>query len=547
MPLPTALDHAACYRALSARDPRFDGVFFVGVTSTRIYCRPVCPAKTPQQTNCKFFSHAAAAERYGFRPCLRCRPELAPGDAPVDATALLANNAERAIAAGALNGSSVESLAASLAVTARHLRRAVVAHLGVSPVELATTHRLLLAKRLLHETSLPVGQVAFAAGFESLRRFNAAFKSHYRLAPAMLRQEARTTPSPHVTQRALKVSASNAATTSPSSADMITLTLEYRAPMDWDTTLSWIAARAAPSAEWVGDGRYAATMALPAHHDATREPQMVYGHVEVAHRPARVSVSARRTRSSNHAAAPARGAVVARISASLLPVLMPVLAKLRDLFDLDANPDAIAQHLVRVGVARSVESFGGVRIPGTLDGFALAVRAIVGQQVSVRGATTIMSRLVERFGEPYVGTHPSLTRRMPTAACIANASTADIATLGLPGARADAIRVLAREVASGALHLTPGGDIAETMRALIALPGIGDWTAQYIAMRALRWPDAFPANDLILRRAAGNLTAAQLRNRAESWRPWRAYAAMHLWRTGALAADTATTPTSTDQ
>ena len=511
---PTGLDPSACYRALTARDPRFDGVFFVGVASTRIYCRPICPAKTPRQTNCTFFSHAAAAERYGFRPCLRCRPELAPGHASVDAIDTLASSAAHAIAAGALNGGSVDTLARSLAVTSRHLHRAVVTHFGVSPIELATTHRLLLAKQLLHETTLPVGQIAFAAGFASLRRFNAAFKSRYRLAPTALRRDAVTTP---FTRSANGVQSATSADVVTTSDDMITLTLAYRAPLDWSTTLAWLAARAAPSAEWVGDGRYAATIAVRSS-ETNGGTRVHYGHIDVTHH--------------------ARGTIEAQISASLLPVLMPVLAKLRDLFDLDANPDAIAQHLVRVGVAPSVQAFGGVRIPGTLDGFALAIRAIVGQHVSVRGATTVMTRLVERFGERYPSAHPFLTHIVPTADCLANASTADIATLGMPGKRADAIRALAREVASGTLPLTPGGNVAETMRTLVALPGIGDWTAQYIAMRALRWPDAFPANDLILRRAAGNLTAAQLRNRAELWRPWRAYAAMHLWRTGSLASNT---------
>ncbi len=567
------LDRPSCYRALTARDARFDGVFFVGVTSTRIYCRPVCRAKTPREGNCRFFSNAAAAERAGFRPCLRCRPELAPGNAPVDAGVVLAERAARAIAAGALNGASVEVLADSLGVTGRHLRRAVVQHLGVSPIDLATTHRLLLAKRLLHESTLPVGQVAFAAGFDSLRRFNAAFKARYRLTPAALRREAdegsaqgvagaRTGASSgaragsdaakHVGARASTPASTRrvAVATQPNAqrdmlaaddgmdeatADDLVLALDYRPPLHWESLLGFLAARATPGVESVEQGRYAATVRLPAvlppaeSASATREGvREIVGHVVVEMR----ADDGRRPRGATPNTA-GRGTIVARISPSLVPVLMPLLARLRDLLDLDANPDVIARHLVRAGAVESAAAFAGVRIPGTLDGFALAVRAILGQQVSVRGATTVMGRLVERFGEPYAGLHASLTRLMPTAARLARLTTGDVATLGMPGARADAVIALARAVVAGDVTLAPGADAGRVIKALTALPGIGDWTAHYIAMRALRWPDAFPANDLVLRRAAGNLTAAQLIKRAEPWRPWRAYAAMHLWRTSA--------------
>lgn len=536
------LDRSSCYRALTARDARFDGVFFVGVTSTRIYCRPVCRAKTPRERNCRFFSHAAAAERAGFRPCLRCRPELAPGNAPVDAESVLAERAARGIAAGALNSGSVEELAAALGVTGRHLRRAVVQHLGVSPIDLATTHRLLLAKRLLQDTALPVAQVAYASGFESLRRFNAAFKARYRLTPVSLRRE-----SDGVNVGAGAFVAPATADANGDRSDDVVLTLDYRQPLHWASLFGFLAARAAPGAEFVGDGRYAATLRVPAALATTGEggdagamsssrlssgaprgsASVLTGHVIVGMRAA--PQAPRRGRVPNADA----GEIVVRISSSLIPVLMPVLSRLRDLLDLDANPDAIARHLARAGVVASVADFAGVRIPGALDGFALAVRAILGQQVSVRGATTVMGRLVDRYGEPYDGGHPALSRLMPTAATLARLRTGDIASLGMPGARADAVLALARAVDAGDVQLVPGGDAARTMRALTALPGIGDWTAHYIAMRALRWPDAFPANDLVLRRAAGNLTAAQLIRQAEPWRPWRAYAAMHLWRSAA--------------
>ena len=494
------LERPAYYRALTARDERFDGVFFVGVTSTKIYCRPVCRAKTPRLANCRFFSNHAAAERAGFRPCLRCRPELAPGNAPVDATAALAGQATRAITAGALNGVGLEALARSLGVTARHLRRAVVLHLGVSPIDLATTHRLLLAKRLLHETSLSITQVAFASGFESLRRFNDAFKTRYRLAPALLRREV-------VSSHAVPAS-------SMPTMDYIELSLEFRQPLQWESLLAFLAARATPGAEVVDGSRYARTVRV----------NDVVGHVVVEMRDG--------TR---------RPALAARISASLVPVLMPLLAHLRDLFDLDANPDAIAAHLVRAGLVESPESVLGFRVPGCIDGFELAVRAILGQQVSVRGATTLMGRFVQAFGDSYSDANtahptddaasPELRLVAPTAARVARLSAADIAALGMPTTRAEAILGLARAMTDGSLSLAAGGDVPKQMKALNALHGVGDWTTQYVAMRALRWPDAFPSGDLALRKAVGHLTATQLLARAEAWRPWRAYAAMYLWRT----------------
>ena len=506
------MDRSSCYRALRARDARFDGAFFVGVTSTGIYCRPVCRSKTPRVANCRFFSNAAAAERSGFRPCLRCRPELAPGNAPVDATRALADQAVRAITDGALTGHSIETLAQRFGVTSRHLRRAVTERLGVAPIELATTQRLLLAKRLLHESSLPVGQIAFAAGFESLRRFNAAFKQHYRLNPAALRRAAADSDMP--------VEADGA----------IELTLAYRSPIHWDALMTFLAARATPGVEYVESSRYAATVRLPGAPRAA-DGAAPRGRIVLSEVVGDVLVERRVAGARGQRTARANHEVVVRVSPSLVTALMPLLARVRDVLDLDANPDVIARHLAKAGLLAKPAQLAGVRIPGALDPFALAVRAILGQQVSVKGATTVMGRLVAAFGTPYAGGDPRLTRLMPTPHAIARLRTGDLATLGMPGKRADAVIALARGVVDGTLDLSPGADPARACAALTALPGVGDWTAHYIAMRALRWPDAFPANDLVLRRAAGNLTAAQLLKRAEAWRPWRGYAAMHLWRT----------------
>jgi AraC family transcriptional regulator of adaptative response / DNA-3-methyladenine glycosylase II len=486
------LDTAGCYRALAARDRRFDGVFYVGVTSTGIYCRPVCRARTPRRERCRFFNNAAAAERAGFRPCLRCRPELAPGHSSVDAVGRLALAAASRIAEGALNGGDVEHLARELGVGSRHLRRVLEREVGVTPVELAQTQRLLLAKRLLTDSELPVTDVAHASGFQSLRRFNALFRARYRLNPTGLRGAHRN-GAKHAT--AMNGHAEHEA------GGVIHLTLAYRPPFAWQPLLRFLAARATPGVESVQNNRYRRTISIGPHH----------GWLAVTHCPSAHALSV-------------------EVSASLIPVLMAVLARLRQLFDLDANPSDIDGHLAKEGLAALVRRTRGLRVPGTVDGFELAVRAILGQQVSVRGATTLAGRFAAMFGAPAASSSP-LPRLTPTAARVADATVAEIATIGLPRARATSIHVLARAVAEGDIHLAPGAAARDMMRRLTSLTGIGPWTAQYIAMRALRWPDAFPSSDLALRRAAGVATPAKLEHAAERWSPWRSYAAMHLWST----------------
>jgi AraC family transcriptional regulator of adaptative response / DNA-3-methyladenine glycosylase II len=473
------LDHDSCTRALEARDPRFDGVFFVGIRSTGIYCRPICPARTTLRKNRRFFSSAAAAERAGFRPCLRCRPELAPGLARVDAVPRLVQSAAARIAAGAMNGRDVETLARELGVTGRHLRRAMQTELGVSPIQLAQTHRLLHAKHLLTDTRLPVAQVAYASGFQSVRRLNALFRARYELNPQALRR--RPIPKDD-TSRSL------------ASLVMTSLTLSYRPPIDWDALLAFLAARATPGVEMVEHGVYSRTVMIDGHT----------GIVRVSHDAPAVRVD---------------------VSASLVPVLMPVCARVRHLFDLDAEPDRIDAHLSKA-FGRKLRR--GVRVPGAFDGFELAVRAVLGQQVSVRGATTLMARLVERLGSSVEG-HGSLGFVAPSAERVAVAKVAEIQAIGLPASRAATIWELAKAVADGSLTISPEADVREMTRRMLELPGIGPWTAEYVAMRAVHWPDAFPSSDLVLRRNAGNLTSSQLQRVAEQWRPWRAYAAMHLW------------------
>jgi AraC family transcriptional regulator of adaptative response / DNA-3-methyladenine glycosylase II len=477
------------YRALVARDPRFDGIFFVGVTSTGIYCRPICRAPKPRADRCRYFSTAAAAERRGFRPCLRCRPELSPGSAPgvsADAVRRLADAAAERIAAGALDAGGVDALAAELGVSARHLRRVVERELGASPVDLAQTHRLLTAKRLLTDTALPVTQVAFASGFRSIRRLHTLFRERYRLSPGALRRSARTAPRRNLAEPGLALS------------------LSYRPPYDWSAMLGWLTSRATPSVEEVAGGRY-------------RRAVRIGGYVGV------VSVGA----------APRGAALEVELSPMLLPALVPLLTRLRRLLDLDADPATIGSALGRdPWLAPLLERRPGLRVPGAFDGFELALRTILGQQVSVRGASTLAGRLAQRLGEPLP---PDLAAerlgRLPvTAERLADASETEVAGIGVPRARARTMIALARAAAERRIDLSPGADVTATRRALLGMPGIGEWTADYVLMRALRWPDAFPAGDLGLRKAAGGIAAAKLRQHAEAWRPWRAYAAQHLWQ-----------------
>lgn len=474
------LDQEACYRALVARDVRFDGVFFVGVKTTGIYCRPICTARTPRRTSCLFFPSAAAAERAGFRPCLRCRPELSPGQAPVDAASRVAHAVAARIEAGALNDDgNLEKLAEEFQLCSRQVRRVVRKELGVSPVELAQTHRLLLAKRLLSETQLPAVEIAFASGFGSVRRFNAAFRSRYRLSPTQLRRVPKRTES----------------------GATLKLSLAYRPPLAWEVMLRFLAARATPGVECVSGGEYYRTAAV-GNHRGWLSAAPVAG----------------------------RSLISVEISNSLVSALGAVLARLKNLFDLHARPDVIDGRLAGDRrLAPLVARLPGLRVPGAFSGFELAVRAVLGQQVSVRGATTLAGRLAEAFGEPIETPLGCLSRLSPAAERIAAASREELCRAGITSARADCLHALARAVADGELRLSPTPAAEAVVGRLLELPGIGEWTAQYIALRALRWPDAFPGGDLGIRKALNIRTAREAITAAEAWRPWRAYAAMHLW------------------
>jgi AraC family transcriptional regulator of adaptative response / DNA-3-methyladenine glycosylase II len=481
------LDADSCYRALIARDDRFDGLFFVGVTTTGVYCRPVCPARTPRRERCRFFARAAQAEHDGFRACFRCRPELAPGNASIDAVARTVRAALARIDAGALNDASVDELAAELGTSGRHLRRALHDALGVTPIELAQTRRLLAAKQLLTDTGLPVTDVAFAAGFASVRRFNAAFRAHYGRSPSSLRRGA------------------SGGKSADEAADEVVVQLGFRPPLAWDALLAFLAPRATPGVEAVDGGVYRRVVALGGRA----------GWIAVG--------------------PPARAALPVAVSPALVPALVPLLARVRALFDLDAQPRAIAAELGRdPRLARALSLQPGVRVPGAFDGLELAVRAVLGQQVSVQAATTLAGRIAAALGTKVAA--PGLERAAPTAEQLIAAGPEALARLGVVPARARTIVALARAVEDG-LRLEPGADPAETVARLEALPGIGPWTAQVVAMRALRWPDAFPHGDLGIRCAFGGAPARAVLEAAERWRPWRAYAAMLLWVGRAEAAE----------
>jgi AraC family transcriptional regulator, regulatory protein of adaptative response / DNA-3-methyladenine glycosylase II len=476
------LDGDTCYRAMRARDPRFDGTFFVGVSTTGVYCRPICPARLPGRDRCSFYARAAEAERAGYRACFRCRPELAPGGASVDAVGRLVRAAVSRIEAGCLQDGSVESLAGELGVTPRHLRRAMEAELGVSPIELAQSRRLALAKQLLHDTRLPLTEVAFASGFSSVRRFNALFRERFGRPPGSLRRAA---ADPHGT------------------ADTITLRLDYRPPLDWSSLLAFFEQRAIPSVE---------------HIDGTTYRRAL----RAGGRSGVISV----------APAPDRSALVARVSLELAPALPAVVAKLRALFDLDARPDVVAAHLGSDPIlAPSVEARPGLRVAGAADGFELVVRAILGQRISVSAARTLATRLVDTFGDqlPTESEDASALRLFPTASRLASLTEADLGRIGIGGPASRPLLAVARAVDAGDLDLDAISDNDVTVSNLLGVPGIGPWTVSYVALRALRDPDAFPAGDLVLRRVMGVSTERAAEERSRPWSPWRGYAAFHLW------------------
>jgi AraC family transcriptional regulator of adaptative response / DNA-3-methyladenine glycosylase II len=481
-------DKAACYKALQSRDNRFDGLIFVGVKSTGVYCRPVCPARTAKYENCTFYGSAAAAQEAGYRPCLRCRPETAPQFASWRGTSNTVSRALVLIGDGALDGenSSVEKLAERLGMGERQLRRLFLKHLGASPVVVAQTRRVLFAKQLIHDTMLPMTDVALASGFSSLRRFNEVFHNLFHRSPSSIRRKS---------------------TIDPSDVDAGTVfRIRYRAPYDWGSMLEFLRARAIPGVEVIKRDIYKRTIEISGE----------IGFIEVKHLPRKDSLCV-------------------TIYFPTVQALQEIVNRVRRQFDLGADIETIEEHLsLDKELGPWVGQHPGLRAPGGWDGFELAVRAVLGQQVSVQAARVLAGKLVALHGKPVAHgeTYPEgLTHVFPTARRVAGLASVG---LGMPRSRMETLKAIARASGHDPGLFQPSGDIDQAVAKLLAVPGIGDWTAQYIALRAIREVDAFPGSDIGLLRGAAKVfgkpvTPKGLTQRAENWRPWRAYAAQHLW------------------
>lgn len=486
------LDRDICYRALLTRDARFDGQFFVAVRTTGIYCRPVCPVPTPRLANIIFVPSAAAAQAAGFRPCLRCRPETSPDLAAWHGTSSTVSRAMALIGSGALDHENVVGLAGRLGIGERQLRRLFQKHLGASPKAVAQTRRILFAKQLITDTPLPMTEVALAAGFGSVRRFNDTFRKLYKRPPRRLRR---------------------AGAAAEITGSAISLTLPYKPPYDWPAIIGFLGARAIPGVERADADVYVRTIAI----DEAQGTICVRPH-------------------------PRAHALLATIRFPVVTALPAIVERIRRIFDLGADPTTIVAHLSEdAQLATLVSRRPGLRVPGAWDGFELAVRGILGQQITIGAATRLAGKLVAVYGTPIAGTDEpdlaGLTHVFPAPQTLVRADIA--AAIGMPAARGAAVAGVASAAAADAQLFEPGRDLDDAITRLCALPGIGEWTAQYIAMRALREPDAFPAADIGLMRAmatpTGRPTATQLLTHAAAWRPWRAYAAMHLWVSDAIS------------
>ncbi|MBY0500447.1 MAG: helix-turn-helix domain-containing protein [Alphaproteobacteria bacterium] len=469
-------NQAQYYQAVCSRDSRFDGSFFFGVSSTGIYCRPVCPVKTPNLENCIFFLNAAAAEAAGFRPCLRCRPELIPGNASVDAADRLTQNALSLIEDGFLNDTNVANLAKELGVTDRHLRRVFHEALGVNPIKFVQTQRLLLAKRLLTDTTLPITEVTFAAGFNSLRRFNTLFKSRYTLSPTQFRK--------HINIQ--------------QSLNSLSFKLNYRPPLDWLSLLNFINERAIPRTEEVFNGVYRRIVRL--YH--RNQWHIGWITAELLTNPPVIQVI---------------------IDIKLTQVIFPVLKYIKKLFDLTCSPEKIILALGPLAKSRT-----GLRVPGAFDGFEVAVQTILAQKETKKTTDTVVEKFVNYFGEPHPTPFATLTHAFPIPKRIALASIEEISALGIPQFKAEVIVILAQAVERKNLDLIPYADTVSTIEQLRSLPGINEESVQYITMRALSWPDAFPLCNKDLAKALGIRSTRIAHNITKTWQPWRSYAAIYL-------------------
>ena len=516
-------DNKACYRAIQSNDARFDGRLYVGVQTTGIYCRPVCKARLPKPDNCQFFSTAPAAEQAGFRPCLRCRPENAPGWSTTDISTELARSAAKLIESGVHRGDRIVDIANRLGVSDRHLRRLFEASFGVTPIAYLQTHRLLLAKRLLTDTNLSVTHIAQAVGFNSSRRLNACMRDQYDTTPTALRKSRQNTGD---------ISGTTQLTGKPAN-ELLRFKLAVRTPYDFDWMLAFFSSRALDGLELVDSHSYSRVLSVSIND------RVVTGFFSLS-KPQQPPPAGKGKMSDQ-----TTQFLVLEVSPQLTPAIAEVFATVRNLFDLDAVPEHYLDSLGSLAT-----NLPGLRLPGCASGFELAVRAVLGQQITVKAARTLAQRFVTRFGEPFEGDDSrglaasKLTHAFPSCHKISRVQKSSIAKLGIIGRRAETIRLIARQVDSGELDLSTTANVSQSVEQLNALPGIGDWTAQYIAMRALRWPDAFPAADYGVMKSLQVSTPAQARKQAEQWRPWRAYAVMHLW--ASLNDQSANSDTGTD-
>lgn len=476
------------YAAFKAKDARFDGRFFVGISSTGIYCRPVCRGKQAKAENCTFYRTAAEAEQAGYRPCLLCRPELAPGASITDATANLVYRAARMLEENCGSGQSLTELARRLGCTDRHLRRVFTAEYHVSPVQYLQTCRLLLAKNLLTDTDLSVLDVAMAAGFGSLRRFNDLFKKHYNLSPTALRKK-------HVEKK---------------QHGDITLALGYRPPYRWEEMLRFLGARALTGMEVVKNGAYMRTVSLE-----TAEGKQICGWLNVSHNAK-------------------KNALNVTVSETLLPVLPQVLARVRHLFDLHCDPHAVYEGLSSMNELRPGLCVLGTRLPGCFNAFEMAVRAVLGQQITVKAANTLAARIIDKYGTPIHTGIPGLTHLFPSPEdilALGGSIENSLGSLGVIATRSNIIYELAQAFVHGDIDFNLPAQPEEEMKKLMSIRGIGSWTAQYIAMRGMEWPDAFLETDAGVKKALPNDSGKELLEIAEAWRPWRSYATINLWNT----------------
>lgn len=479
------LDDKACYAALCAHDARFDGRFFVGVASTGIYCRPICRVKLPREENCSFFSSPAAAEAAGYRPCLRCRPELSPGMALVNLAVRTARKAALIMEEDYLADQKISDLAEMLKITERHLRRIFFSEYGVSPVQYLQTLRLLLAKNLLTDTQLSVTEVAMAAGFGSIRRFNDLFQTHYRLTPSNFRKMGATFPENN---------------------EEITLSLGYRPPYAWDELISFLEGRAIPGVESVRDKVYRRTVSIQKGEAVHR------GWISVSNIPKNNSLSV-------------------TVAPALLPVLSHVLARIRCLFDINCDPAEIYEKLKVMNELSQGICVPGMRLPGSFNPFEMSIRAILGQQVTVKAARTLAMRMAFAFGEKIETPFEELNVIFPSPGAIYKLAQIEnqLGPLGITGSRARSILALSEALVAGSVSFSHSADPQKEMGKLLQVSGLGLWTVQYIGMRALGWPDAFPHTDHGVKKALSGMVPQEILKLSQAWRPWRSYATMNLW------------------